>query len=621
MIKFKKVILHNFGSYAHSEIDLQNKGFCLVTGKNLFNKDNSISNGSGKSTIWSSICFTLVGEMINGVHTNLKNINLENEKDCYVTVYFDFNKDYYEITRIISPKTDLKIIKNGENIGGKTFRESEKILSSELPILTKDLIASTCIIGQGMPNKFSAFTPSGRKELLERLTGSDFMIIDVKNKVTARLNTLNSLAQELSTNILINKSKITSSESQIKLAQLELASLDQKALEEQLLVVNSNITSSEAKLLPLQENLSKTKENLQIATKKLQEISAEKYKVSTQEQEEYTQAYQKYIGEKANLTSLLNQKNLEITRLKSIKDVCPTCGQKLPGVTKPDTSKQELETKKLSDKLIVINDKLQKCQEQHKTYLKQINESFENDIIKKTAESKNYQLQVNNISTEIDKLKNTISSLKINQAKLIANKDSLQNKIVDLNTKIKKLEVEISTIQNEIKRLEDRSLEVSQHIAVVKKIETLITRDLRGYLLENIIKCLDKKAKDFSEIVFKTRLLDLYIDGNNLNISYCNKLFDNLSGGEKQKVDLILQFAIRYLLNKYFNINFNILVLDEITDFLDKTGSDSIMKLLEKELNTIESVFIISHHDDELNLPIDSTLEVIKGEDGISRIS
>ena len=98
------------------------------------------------------------------------------------------------------------------------------------------------------------------------------------------------------------------------------------------------------------------------------------------------------------------------------------------------------------------------------------------------------------------------------------------------------------------------------------------------------------------------------------------QVIKNLSGGEKQRVDLILQLAIRDLLNSYLGLNANIIVLDEITDFLDKKSCQAVMKLLEKELNTIESVFIISHHAEELELPIDSEIKVVKNEYGISEL-
>jgi DNA repair exonuclease SbcCD ATPase subunit len=120
--------------------------------------------------------------------------------------------------------------------------------------------------------------------------------------------------------------------------------------------------------------------------------------------------------------------------------------------------------------------------------------------------------------------------------------------------------------------------------------------------------------------VFGTRELILEINGNALDITYCGKAFDSLSGGEKQRVDLILQLAIRDLLSSYLNLSANILVLDEITDFLDKKSCQAVMQLLEKELNTIESVFIISHHADALGLPIDSHVHVVKNELGISEL-
>ena len=67
MLNFKKVILHNFGSYGHAEVDLENKGICLVSGRNNYKKDNALSNGSGKSFLWSGICYALTGETISGL--------------------------------------------------------------------------------------------------------------------------------------------------------------------------------------------------------------------------------------------------------------------------------------------------------------------------------------------------------------------------------------------------------------------------------------------------------------------------------------------------------------------------------------------------------------------------
>ena len=66
-INFKKVVLHNFLSYGHSEIDLTNRSYCMVSGINRCPKDNAVSNGSGKSSWISAICWALTGETIQGI--------------------------------------------------------------------------------------------------------------------------------------------------------------------------------------------------------------------------------------------------------------------------------------------------------------------------------------------------------------------------------------------------------------------------------------------------------------------------------------------------------------------------------------------------------------------------
>ena len=98
MIQFKKLILHNFGSYGHAELELQNRGFCLVSGQNNYIKDNALSNGAGKSALWSAICYALTGETISGIKTNLKNINVD-EPDSFVQLDFLYQKDLFMFQR------------------------------------------------------------------------------------------------------------------------------------------------------------------------------------------------------------------------------------------------------------------------------------------------------------------------------------------------------------------------------------------------------------------------------------------------------------------------------------------------------------------------------------------
>ena len=619
MIQFKKVILHNFGSYNHAELDLQNRGFCLVSGQNNYAKDNALSNGSGKTFLLSAICYALTGETINGVKSNLKNINID-EPDSYVQLEFSYQKDFYNICRIVAPKSDLRIFRNDIDLSGKGIRESEKKLQELLPELSKDFIASTLLLGQGMPNKFSSFSPSGRKDLLERLTKSDFMIEDIKARLANRQQELNAKVREFEDSLLANRTQLNNYIANLDKLKNTLANQRRPDFDTLLEAQRVKLNELETKVNELQESITSTEAQLDVHNDRLIEINAEKSKVSSEELTAYNTAYTELTNLKVKLEVEISTLNKEIAKLKAITDTCPTCGQHLPNVHKPDT--RELEAT-LSDKLSGLNESksdIQKCNQQHKDYQTQINDAFKEEFtnINSAVTAIKHLLQENKSQYQIclGRLENERAAYN----KLTYDKQNWDSFIKRQQEEITELETEIARLTNLISIASLAKDDFDQRIAVVKKMDQLTKRDFRGYLLTNIITYIDQKAKKYCETVFSTRELTLEINGNALDITYCDKAFDGLSGGEKQRVDLILQLAIRDLLNSYLNLSANILVLDEITDFLDKKSCQAVMQLLEKELNNVESVFIISHHPDTLGIPADSELHVVKNENGISEL-
>ena len=619
-IDFEKVIIHNFGSYGHTELDLKSKGFCLVSGQNNFKKDNALSNGSGKSFIWSAICYAITGETLNGLHTNLKNINIEDDDKCYVKLIFKVNADEYEITRHATPKSDLQIIKNGADVSGKTYRESEKKLGDLLPDLTHDLIASTIIIGQGMPNKFSSFSPSGRKELLEKLTKSDFMIEDIKNRVVLRQNELSRKIQECSDSILVNGTKLSTAKKDLEKIEKEIAETVKPDFDKDIKESDGLLKSIDKDIIRLTEARKAVDAQIESTNKGLLEVAQDKAEKLRILSESYHAAIDPVNQEKLTTETTIRNLTAEVTRLKAVKDTCPTCGQKLPGAVKPDTSAQEAQIKTLNESLTPLKNRITEINTKSAEYKQQIETEIAEKETKLNTALTGLKKERDGIINELNDCSQNYNTEKERYNKLTFEKDNWDKHQKFLNDSIAELQKSINTLENLVTITNTAKVDLEAHLAVVKKMDSLAKRDFRGYLLTNIINYIDKKAKDYSEIVFGTRDLNVYIDGNALDISYCNKMFDNLSGGEKQRVDLILQFAIRDMLNVYLNSGANILVLDEITDFLDKTSCAAVMNLIEKELTNIESVFIVSHHADELGLPVDSEIKVIKNADGISQI-
>ena len=619
MIQFKKIIIHNFGSYSHTELDLQNRGFCLVSGQNNCIKDNALSNGAGKSGCFNAICYALTGETISGVKTNLKNINTD-EPDCWVQLEFLYNKDLYNLCRVVAPKSDLKIIRNDIDVSGKGIRESEKKLQELLPELSKDFIASTLILGQGMPNKFSSFSPSGRKELLEKLTKSDFMIDDIKARISARQQELNSKIREFEDSLLTNKTQLNGYVSQLD--KLKLAAEQRQTPDFDGLIINQQdkIAKLEAMASELNSNLELFENQLNSLNNQLLDITAEKTKVSNEELAAYNSAYTDHSNKKVKLEVELSSLNREIKKLKAITDTCPTCGQKLPNVHKPDTSSLETQAQAKQTELNIAVENISKCNAQHMEYQLQINNAFSDELSNVNSEILSVKQLVQENKVRLQTCTSSIEQERATYNKLSYDKQNWDSFIAKQQEEIASLETEIAKATNLISITSLAKDDFDQRLSIVKKMDQLTKRDFRGYLLTNIISYIDKKAKDFCEVVFGTRDLTLEITGNALDITYCSKAFDCLSGGEKQRVDLILQLAIRDLLNSYLNLSANILVLDEITDFLDKKSCQAVMSLLEKELNTVESVFIISHRSSDLQIPVDSEIHIIKNENGISEL-
>lgn len=619
MLQFNKVTLHNFGSYGHAELELSSKGFCLVSGQNNYGKDNALSNGAGKSFLWSAICFALTGETINGLHSNLKNINAEDD-DSYVTLEFKSGADSYVLKRIIAPKSDLKITKNGSDASGKGIRESEEKLSGYLPDLTKDLIASTIIIGQGMPNKFSSFSPSGRKELLEKLTKSDFMIEDLKNRIATRQAELSLKLREYEDSLLVNRTNQASIQARLDATEAELKALASPHFDEDIAASSKEIERLQKLYDGKIAEIAKLEKANDDADAELLKQTEEKAKISQEELTAYGDSTSELTHEKAQLGGRITSLTYEIKRLKSVSDVCPTCGQKLQGVVKPDTSAQESELAEHNKKIVEVTKKLDEALAKHKNYVKEINATFDGAINSLRQSILTNKKAMSTLKPEAAACQDSLAAEKTRQAKLVFDKENWDKRLAAMKKSIEDDSAAFAKLSSAIELMLKAKADLEEHIAIVKKMDTLVKRNFRGYLLSNVIAYIDKRAKDYCETVFGTRELNVYLNGNALDISYCGKLFDNLSGGEKQRVDLILQFAIREMLMAYLNVNSNIIVLDEITDFLDKQSCGAIMSLIEKELNTIESVFIISHHAEELDLPIDSEIKVVKGADGISRI-
>ena len=614
-IYFESISLKNFMSFKEAYVNLNRNGYILVEGINNNVEDSAKSNGSGKSSLFSGICWCLTGETISGAK-EVSNIYLKGKTE--VQVKFTFDSHSYAITRTRNP-SNLFIEVDGIDKSGKGIRDTQKILEEYLPQVTSSLINSVIILGQGLPQRFTNNTPSGRKEILEKLSNSDFMITDIKEKLSVRKSTLEDSRNSTNNNISELQGSISTLNTLLNMHINNLNDLSSSGdYELQIDKINLNIQKLKEDIESYETAKSETETLLNNCVLSSEKLSSE-YKL---EQSKLKLIDTKELEEEITSVNFdIKTTSNKISEIDSISDVCPMCGQKLHGVVKPDSTS-------LKENLAVLKARYSELQAS-------LNESNKYNIELQNSLDHEYAGRQKELSTSIESLQADIinynNSLTTNNSMLISESENLAK----LQTKLNELENTKQHLKNEIEntkkcisdntdKINDLRLtvdDISARLEIISKMNTLVKRDFRGYLLSNIIQFISTKSKYYSNKVFGTDKLDFKLDGNNILISYDNKEYELLSGGEKQKVDVIIQLSIRDMLCKYLGFSSNIIVLDEITDSLDSKGCQNIFNLISSELGDVESIYIISHHTDELNIPCDDTITIIKDNNKISRIA
>lgn len=613
-IQFKKVVLQNFMSYEYAEVQLNKPGYILVTGENLNPEDAAKSNGCGKSTIFNAICWALTGNTVSGFK-NVANIYIKGE--TFVELSFSCNDNNYVIKRIAKP-SKLKLWVNDKDVSGKGIRDTEKLLTEYLPDVTNSLINSVIILGQGLPQRFTNNTPSGRKEVLENLSKSDFMIEDIKQRLKERRERLSEGLQEYQEKEVKNSTNIHWLNKEIEDDTAKIDELQKYSdIEEEIENLENDLfaaKSSKLELFTLIEELEKSKtEHEELIQKITEERQQEIDALVIEDEDELSSKVNKYEYE-------IQAKEKEIKKLDAVTDVCPTCGQKLPDVTKIDTSEMKQELNELRHEWESNHNKLQEIRARNEHKLIDIDDKYNqsqakiyDNIESIVEEIKENKKQIGDYDEKILQITSELSSKKTASEHYTDMIEELVSNIAKNKKKLEEITADNIVINNKLDY-------INSHLEINSKMATIVKRDFRGYLLTNVIEFISMRCKYYSQEVFGTENFNFKLDGNNISISYDNKEYESLSGGEKQKVDIIVQFSIRDMLCNYLNFSSNILVLDEITDSLDIVGAQKVFNLISHNLNDVETIYIISHHTD-FEIPYDDEIKIIKGVDKISRIT
>ena len=157
-------------SIEEAELDLESRGLVLIEGKNETNPTFQ-SNGSGKSSLLSSITYALYGQTPSGLKAD-DVINRKIGKNTSVKLFFDVDGQSYRVERYRKhpkQKNLVKLFQGNTELTGKSMRDTDKKIQDIFGI-DYNTYMNSIVQGQGEAEVFSQATDKGKKEILENIT-------------------------------------------------------------------------------------------------------------------------------------------------------------------------------------------------------------------------------------------------------------------------------------------------------------------------------------------------------------------------------------------------------------------------------------------------------------------
>lgn len=641
-LQFSSIDIQNFRSIKEMKVDLSNQGIVIVKGVNEY-EDKATSNGSGKSSVFESIIFALFEETSNGE----KDVSTRGSKEGYsITLRFNVDGIPYVINRKAKGKS-VSIYKDNIDISARTKSETNKIIQSVIGI-NKSIFLDSIFLSQNANTNLATLSPTARRERLEILTNTDYTINLFKeklkelqqeyesmcvsnqlelNKLTGKLETINNQKYKIQTTLNEIEEKINERN---KLGNIE-------EIQNQIDNLNNEITNLSNKIPQIDTDVQSINEELELIRNSRLEKQTIKDTKSNEIENQRTMCndIQKEITRLDNIIhyNLISMERLnnEIEKIKN-SDTCPTCGRKYENVNEEHIMRL-IEEKQLEiNNLQTENDNTNKQIIDNQTNLN--TEIEKGKLMKEEIDS--ITQEINTIDIEIQNKEKEVVTLNNQKTQILQNIQLKNNSIANFNTmitEIKNIEIPDKTqyesmlndLYDEEQQIKNNETTINEdlnkyntNVEVLKHSVQLVTKEFRTYLLKNSLQYLNSVLKKYSTILFSNEKDVIFIseDDTKLDIYLGDASYESLSGGERTRVDIALLLAQKSLANMIGNISCNIIILDEVLGYCDAQAESVVVNLLCSELNTIESIYMISHK--EIPIGYDKEMIIVKNKQGES---
>ena len=504
--------------------------------------------GAGKTTLCEALLYGLYG---NVKDQKIPQLVAWNTKRMEVCIQMTTKNNNLYIKRCnIEP---LEIYVNDKLLPGSTKRDTQQVLEEyfDVPRLA---IEKMCIISfNSFKTSLANMTPMETKQFLDNIFGfsvfTDYNMVAVGHKSDVN-------------------SEIVKIESELNVLRSHKQDLLNKKTDQQNTIINELDIN----------NINKLKEELNAERKKYIEDGKElKSKLTSELKEHFDERIKNVQNdinniekEKTEIALLGKQEKTKYNTFKSGK--CPTCGQ---SINDTEISNYKNNVDKYAEQWQEKNNKVKTLKEQLEIIYK------EKDVETNKMNELLDELR-NKVKSVDDKINNYNNEISIYNAKLSIINNNYDNLIQTTNNKINILENELMTKNKDFNSWND--------------ISDMLTKNLRYKLLDSLIPSINNSIQLFInrlEQQFYVRY-DQEFKPHIFSDNYSKEItYNALSTGQKKSLDLAIIFGI--LQNMISNIDFNIIILDELFSNMDSDTRNIMLSLLKENLTNDRSVFVINH--------------------------
>lgn len=645
-IKLNTIHIHHFRSIDDIILTLNDQGTVIVKGENYY-EDRAVSNGSGKSSIFEGMIFSIYEETSSGEKDVANRVYNDGYK---LTLDFNIDSNHYIIIREQKgSKSTVLLYKNEVDISARNKTDTNKLILDIFKV-NKALFLDSIFLSQNISTSLSSLSPTARKERLEILTNTDANISLFKENMKAVQTKYESNANNIQLNIKQLEGKLSAMQQQSQELSLKIDQINQvneanksKYDKVKIEVDISNLKQKITELEQVQETNSTSISNL---TEENDTYRQDKNKLDVEIDTYNTQLFKaqdnlsninmKITTETYNINNLNSKIEHNLKEIDSISksDTCPTCGRKYDNFDSTFTdnliAKYNEEIYDMKNNILQLNSVVDKLNLDKIDCTSQLRD-IELEINKLVARKNELDIKIKENTNKCSTCNEHILFCKSQLLQYKNQLDKLYNDLAEANNiqiipvdeyvnMLNKINSDIINIDNEVKDMSAKLSNINSYVDICKHCLQLITKEFRTYLLKNSIQYLNTLLRDYSVKLFSNIDDVIYIseDDNKLNIYLGNASYESLSGGEKTRVNIALLLAQKSLASIIGNISCNIIILDEVLGYCDSTAELNIIELITAQLDSLETIYMISHK--EIPIGYDNQIVVVKDKSGLSRL-